>query len=935
MPTGTGKTDTMIAVLVSTRCRRLLVVAPTDALRTQLSEKFLTLGVLRLPATRLLTQSALTPVVSTLEHIPKSPAELLEIISPAHVIVTTSAIAGACAAVVQSAFGDLCSHLFIDEAHHAEAPTWRAFRQRFATGRVLQFTATPFREDGKPIEGKLIYSYPLRKAQSEGYFKPIRFRRVTEFDTKRADVAIAKAAIAQLREDFSKGHILMARVGSVARAKQVAAIYKEIAPDIEIVELHTGIKASQKRASAKQRLTDKLARVVVCVDMLGEGFDLPELKIAAFHEIRKSLAVTLQLAGRFTRSRRDLGDATFIANTADVNVRDELRKLYARDPDWNVLLPQLSDGLVQDQQSLKDFLSGFPELASEIPLTALRPALSTVVYRTDCTEWLVDQIRSGIPNVTSCERFHLSVNEKERTAVVVVARRSALPWAEADAIYSWTWELYVLFWWEERALLFINGSTNAGDFSRLAQAVAGDSALLIKGQEVFRSFSGIKRLSLNSVGLSEQLGRNVSYTSRMGSDVARGLASAQRGKAQKSNLSGAGFEAGAVTSIGASRKGRIWSHRRGRVHQLVDWCKRVGTKLLDPTIDPDVVLKGTLTPSVVVAPPQIMPIGVDWPETIYESIEAGWFFAFGGANLHLSEVNLQLREPDPSGRIDIEIVGQDVRAILRLEIFPTQGTSDFRFSLVEGPSMEVVFADTPQPIAEFFTNNPPKVWYADGSSLEGNEHTPLKTDLPPYPKEHLVTGWDWTGTDLRRESQGEAKDPASIQAAVISYLKSTGSDLVFDDDGPGEVADVVAARIRGTLDVPTELEIEFYHCKFSQRSQPGSRVADLYVVCGQAQTSIRWLHSSDKRTDLFTHLLRREDARRRKTASSRIEVGSWDLLERLRECSQTTRVSLKIVVVQPGVSAATISDTQLRLLSVTENYLYETYQVPFEVVVSE
>jgi hypothetical protein len=31
--------------------------------------------------------------------------------------------------------------------------------------------------------------------------------------------------------------------------------------------------------------------------MLGEGFDMPELKIAAFHDIKKSLAITLQLAG--------------------------------------------------------------------------------------------------------------------------------------------------------------------------------------------------------------------------------------------------------------------------------------------------------------------------------------------------------------------------------------------------------------------------------------------------------------------------------------------------------------------------------------------------------------------------------------------------------------------------------------------------------------
>jgi hypothetical protein len=47
MPTGTGKTDTMLSILVTRPCDRLLVVVPTDALRTQLTDKFLTLGVLK------------------------------------------------------------------------------------------------------------------------------------------------------------------------------------------------------------------------------------------------------------------------------------------------------------------------------------------------------------------------------------------------------------------------------------------------------------------------------------------------------------------------------------------------------------------------------------------------------------------------------------------------------------------------------------------------------------------------------------------------------------------------------------------------------------------------------------------------------------------------------------------------------------------------
>lgn len=48
--------------------------------------------------------------------------------------------------------------------------------------------------------------------------------------------------------------------------------------------------------------------------MLGEGFDLPELKIAAFHDVRKSLPITLQLIGRFTRYRSDLSTAKAVVN---------------------------------------------------------------------------------------------------------------------------------------------------------------------------------------------------------------------------------------------------------------------------------------------------------------------------------------------------------------------------------------------------------------------------------------------------------------------------------------------------------------------------------------------------------------------------------------------------------------------------------------------
>src|SRR5882724_2753293 len=47
MPTGTGKTETMLALNARQRFERLLVVVPTDALREQIAGKFETFGVLK------------------------------------------------------------------------------------------------------------------------------------------------------------------------------------------------------------------------------------------------------------------------------------------------------------------------------------------------------------------------------------------------------------------------------------------------------------------------------------------------------------------------------------------------------------------------------------------------------------------------------------------------------------------------------------------------------------------------------------------------------------------------------------------------------------------------------------------------------------------------------------------------------------------------
>src|SRR5665811_58452 len=98
--------------------------------------------------------------------------------------------------------------------------------------------------------------------------------------------------------------------------------------------------------------------------MLGEGFDLPALKIAAVHDPQKSLGVTLQFIGRFARTsaQGNFGNASMFVARKEIDVDRRLRNLYAEDSDWNQILRELSETAVEEQQAVSDFEEGFTSL---------------------------------------------------------------------------------------------------------------------------------------------------------------------------------------------------------------------------------------------------------------------------------------------------------------------------------------------------------------------------------------------------------------------------------------------------------------------------------------------------------------------------------------------------------------------------------------------
>ncbi len=922
MPTGTGKTETMLSLLITGNCNKLLVVVPSDALRTQVSDKFISLGLLK--QLGLIKDSAEYPIVYTLNKKPQSVEEVREIFQNCNVVVTTMSIAGQIPAALQTEIASLCTHLFIDEAHHIAADTWSKFKKAFREKHVLQFTATPFRNDAKPIKDKIIFNYPLHKAQEEGYFKPIDFISIYEWDSSQYDRAIAERAIEKLREDLANGydHILMARVNSKERANAVFQIYNTH-PDLNPVQIHTGIKDRDVRA-VRKKILNKECRVIVCVNMLGEGFDLPELKIAAFHDIKKSLPVTLQLAGRFTRTNRDnnLGNASIIVNLANIEATEELQQLYALDTDWNRLLPFLSEQATQEQVDFYEFMQGFQNFPDQIQLQNVRPAMSAVVYKTNTETWFPGNFGVGIQNFDNLEQVYSDINTEKRTLVIVTGNRYSVRWGQLKDIFELEWNLYVIYWNQDQQLLFINCSSNSGTYETLAKAVSLDTSQIINAENIFRCLGDIARLKINNVGLKEQLGRLINFSMHTGQDVEPALTPAQLVNKIKSNIFGVGYENGEKTSIGCSYKGRVWSKQNGNIEQFTKWCDKIGDKILNDGINADNVLREAVYAKVITERPQKYPVTIEWHEEIYSRNEDSIYLSIGNTSIPLYLADIDLLEPSINATIKFKI--QAGALVSKYEM--VFNGNELQYRCFENP-LSISFGSKTIPLVTYFSEFPPVIRFDDSSWLEGKLFSEYRYTGPAFRRENIAV-WDWAGINIRKESQGENKDADSIQRKVILTLLQDDYDIIFDDDNSGEAADVISIKVS---EPHKTISFDLYHLKFSGESFAGARIDDLYAVCGQAQKSIHWKGKGG--TELIKHMIHRETKRTNEGKVSRFERSDLRQLGLIKEKSKRIyKCIFRIFIVQPGLSVAQASDQQLELLAVTENHLMETFKINFGVI---
>ena len=190
----------MLALLVASV--RLLVLVPSDALREQVAAKFETLGVL--------AELVVVEQPGAADGGRARPARLHRegAASFAEACDVIIAVPVPDRAGIASGSGDVAPRmlatLFVDEAHHVAARSSSDIRDAFTGKDVVQFTATPFREDGRHLQGRVIYSFPLREAQAQRYFSQIDYTSVID-PLNDHRTGIHKASLANWRGEHGGG----------------------------------------------------------------------------------------------------------------------------------------------------------------------------------------------------------------------------------------------------------------------------------------------------------------------------------------------------------------------------------------------------------------------------------------------------------------------------------------------------------------------------------------------------------------------------------------------------------------------------------------------------------------------------------------------------------------------------------------------------------
>lgn len=889
LPTGVGKTAVMTLVPFLCGSTRVLVVAPTRLVRDQVAKEFRTLGDLRHVA-KALPAAAETPKVKVVSKQLRTLAAW-EDLAGFDVVVGTPAVLSPAYADIAEPPDGLFDLLLVDEAHHSAARTWATLVDCFEGTRSALFTATPFRRDRKGLPGEIVYSYPLDKAITEGYYTPIHYHSVEIADPAAYDVTLAGVAASRLAapEHQENGSKVLVRTDTIDDAERLVGVYSDAG-------LHLGLIHSRQALRTATSVLNQLhagdLQGIISVGVLGEGFNLPQLKIAVYHAQHKSLAATLQFVGRL--ARRTPG-ATVPAELLAVRERidGETSSLYADDADWGTLIPELADAAVEYERQRRHYLSGFEiESSSDISPYAIFPQKMAEVFR--LTEQEDIDLNTVVDLLGDGAVILQGLDAQERLMVLVTERIARPKWMHSDGLDELEHELHIVVLddraGQDQRYLFVSSGSDAVS-TELRKAVGAGGSRRISAGALNRVLWGMGIVAYSSVGMRNARARaamRASYRTAAGSAVQQAVNPTEaRGHVVGHLIARRQTESG-YKGVGVSAsRGKLWEPDSCDLMSYKTWCQGIANFLRTGNATSQrAPLISLMMPIELEFFPDVPICAIFDPTLLY------------GLDVHLGE-----------GRwvpfIDCEVkVARISEAFCELSFYydgqvTWECSLDIEGTVASADPWESRFSGGHDLIdlALLLNEEPPHIFFADGSSAYRRTLNVADDQLPPFPTAGRVI-WSWEGVNIRTET----RDLGDVQGIHTRTANQTAADYpgswIICDDASNELADLVVITIHDGTAV-----VRVFHCKWSGEDNPGHRVDDLYEVVGQCLRSVKWLTPG-----LFWRELRRRLDER---ASTRLLHGDPTELDAQVAFGLAGKLAtdFEVILVQPGL-----------VLSDVENY---------------
>ncbi|MGW5883162.1 hypothetical protein [Streptomyces koyangensis] len=323
-----------------------------------------------------------------------------------------------------------------------------------------------------------------------------------------------------------------------------------------------------------------------------------------------------------------------------------------------------------------------------------------------------------------------------------------------------------------------------------------------------------------------------------------------------------------------------------------------------------------------------MLLGVDWPwEQVYLGSRDSYTLTYDDHSYPLTAVDFEVDDYSPTGPFLFSLTTPAWRVGYEADY----GAKGLVYRPRQKDAVVIGGGRTAQPqqLEEWLNSHRPDL-FLEGDRLideEGRLFAPRYTRRPYDPA--LLTPLEWEGVDLSKESQRPERRTDSIQYYTSAHLRVCGSfDVLLDDDGSGEAADLVGLRVDGRY-----LDVTLVHCKYSSKSTPGTRLDDLYEVCGQAMRGAKWRRQNGLR--LLDHLADRATKYlRRNPGVSPYEIGGRKELFTIRDQAHLLRPRFHTVIAQPGLQAGQATDEQLLLLAGAEKFVRDVSAGDFTVYCS-